>query len=323
VVWCDVVWCGRGVVLCCVQVIHLAVDARWERLGGFWDTMPLGKGSVFATPLSELCSAVTYSRIVRRRASRGEETRLPPAVSDFKATGIFAYFVPQKLNLEHPQSQAAERWDRWEKDSDFSEDSTMRPAGAEAGAGAGADVEGDSSRSKSAPVAYADWRAAVCPATGRYGSLRAGVTLPPIFPLQVPELPADYHTRNQRAAAMRSVVVPMAAALDKFGAERYAECAGEIGSLSAVLYRLGGTRVLRHSLQSAQIEAYLRAGMYRETKGMLSERVTLFEYDAQSWFQLSAVATQMQDDGLAEMAYMRAWQFGHRRAGTEGPISQR
>lgn len=41
-----------------------------------------------------------------------------------------------------------------------------------------------------------------------------------------------------------------------------------------------------------------------------TQRVSLHEYDAQSWFQLSCVAAHLKDDELGEMAYMRAWQFG-------------
>lgn len=184
---------------------------------------------MFASPLSEFCSALTYSRICRRRERRGD-VKLPPAVSDFKATGIFAYFVPKKVNLEHPQSSAEARWEAWVNDSSFSEDSSRS-----------AELE-----------EVADWKAALA---GRYASLRDGVTLPLVYPPQVPELPVDYQTRSQRDAAFRTVVNPLAEAMDMFGSERYVEFAEAMSSLEAVLYRLGGSRVLRHSLQTVHIES--------------------------------------------------------------------
>ena len=39
-------------------------------------------------------------------------------------------------------------------------------------------------------------------------------------------------------------------------------------------------------------------------------RVTMREYDAQSWFQLSSAALHLGEEDVAKMAYMRAWQFG-------------
>ena len=78
---------------------------------------------------------------------------------------------------------------------------------------------------------------------------------------------------------------------------------------------------------------YMRAGMYAEAQLMLSERflfintyavdysvlkllslgtlrVTLCENDGQSWFQLSAAASHLDDGVLGEMAYIKAWNHG-------------
>lgn len=160
-----------------LQVEHLAVDSRWERLGGFWDTMQLGKGNIFASPLTEFCSATTYSRIMCRRESRGA-TPLPPAVSDVKLTGFFSILAPKRVNLEHVQSLAAEKWESWLRD---------------------ADCRADSSAEDPAQSSWQEWVRSNCT------SLRSASTQPMKYPPVLPELPVDFLTRDQRCAAWWSL----------------------------------------------------------------------------------------------------------------------
>lgn len=72
--------------------------------------------------------------------------------------------------------------------------------------------------------------------------------------------------------------------------------------------------------------------MYVEAKNVLNERYCLYttkveyiftayyfrlalhEMDAQSWFQLSSAALHVGDKELAQLSYMRAWQFGESTA---------
>jgi hypothetical protein len=96
-----------------LHVQHASVDSRWERLAGFWDSMPCGSRGELSTPLSELCAAMTYSACTWKRHYRGNNP-LPPALfkGDFDR-GFFSAFKNKKQNLEFPLSPTQQKWSVW------------------------------------------------------------------------------------------------------------------------------------------------------------------------------------------------------------------
>jgi hypothetical protein len=209
-----------------LQVMHAAVDTRWERLAGFWDTMPVGNGSPFSTPMAELCSLITYSICAERRIARGN-ARLPNAVNKGSKTNIFSYFVPQKLNLEFPASDVSSKIASWHSYS-------------------------------SGIVSH--WTQASRPDSAASGSTAFPALRNKVAPINdrsryIPELSMEKIACNTRVWATSTATVPLVEAFTRYAARDYGACAEELWRLRPVLDRVGGSAPMRDSIDQVMHEA--------------------------------------------------------------------
>lgn len=211
-----------------LQVEHAAVDTRWERLAGFWDTMPVGDGSPFSTPAAELCSQITYRICSERRLTRGG-ARLPNAVNKGSKTNVFSYFVPQKQNLEYPSSDVSSKIGAWNLYSAgmVSHWAHLSDAATSHSAAGGETFPALRKKSES----HVNWEPCV------------------------PELSLQNILSNTRVWATTTATIPLVNAFSRYAARDYGACAEALWSLRPVVSRIGAPAPMRDSIEQVMHEA--------------------------------------------------------------------